>query len=282
MNATEKIKLTSMRVANIPPPMASHEIELPENAIDVAVMVKSTPEPTFYVGVLHRHSISVYSLPVKMAAAFEGPKFEQARPLPKAINEVFSSALQITNSSGMDFSVLRNDIINSYEWLKVSPVKSPSSDLLKIIKVSRLAQGLVSCGLGNMRIMLLTRGPDANEDKEGRLHQPNSSSLTNGDSDHITEYPVSSTRVEVVGWCSERKDSVQDRSLNGFDAEKTQLVFSLAENGNLFANGSCLVKNCTSFLVTAKHMIFTTSLHLLKFVHLGANAGGMSPLDRCS
>ena len=264
-----------MKIANIPPPMASYEIDLSENAIDVAVMFKNTPEPTFYIGVLNCHSLSIYSLPTKIAAS-EGPKFEQALSFPKATSGIFSCALQISNSSGMGFAVLRNDIKDSYERLQVSPTKPLSPDSLKVIGVSRLAQGLVSCGPRNAGSMLLTRGPNVNEDIERRSHQTNSDLLANGDSDPIIEYPVPTTRVEAVSWCSDGHNSAQDSSLNGSDAIKIQLVFSLAENGSLFANGRCLVKNCTSFLVTARHLIFTTSQHLLKFVHLGSNFGGSS------
>ncbi|RQM04549.1 hypothetical protein DH86_00004415, partial [Scytalidium sp. 3C] len=42
----------------------------------------------------------------------------------------------------------------------------------------------------------------------------------------------------------------------------------LSHNGHLYANSRLLVKNCTSFLVTPAHLIFTTTSHLLKFVHL--------------
>ena len=48
------------------------------------------------------------------------------------------------------------------------------------------------------------------------------------------------------------------------------LAFGLSRNGHLYANTRQLVKNCTSFLVTPSHLIFTTSNHLVKFVHLTA------------
>lgn len=38
--------------------------------------------------------------------------------------------------------------------------------------------------------------------------------------------------------------------------------------GSLYANKQLLAKNCTSFLLTTSHILFTTSQHLLKFVHL--------------
>lgn len=56
-----------------------------------------------------------------------------------------------------------------------------------------------------------------------------------------------------------------------------QLVaFGLSRNGHLYANTRQLVKNCTSFLVTPSHLIFTTSNHLVKFVHLAASVDSKS------
>jgi hypothetical protein len=46
------------------------------------------------------------------------------------------------------------------------------------------------------------------------------------------------------------------------------LSFGLTKSGVLFANERILVRNCTSFVVTPAHLIFTTTQHLLKFVHL--------------
>ena len=46
------------------------------------------------------------------------------------------------------------------------------------------------------------------------------------------------------------------------------IKFSLSSNGHLFADERRLALNCTSFLVTPAHLVFSTSQHLLKFVHM--------------
>jgi elongator complex protein 1 len=51
-------------------------------------------------------------------------------------------------------------------------------------------------------------------------------------------------------------------------------VYGLSRNGHLYANNRLLVKNCTSYLVTPDHVIFTTTNHLLKFVHRMDNIDG--------
>ncbi|KAK5138320.1 hypothetical protein LTR08_003381 [Meristemomyces frigidus] len=47
--------------------------------------------------------------------------------------------------------------------------------------------------------------------------------------------------------------------------------FTLAENGVLHRAGTPLPIRCTSFVATTSHLIYTTSNHLLKFVHLPPN-----------
>ncbi|KAI9715988.1 MAG: hypothetical protein M1812_005622 [Candelaria pacifica] len=46
------------------------------------------------------------------------------------------------------------------------------------------------------------------------------------------------------------------------------IAFGLSRSGHLYANKRLLVKNCTSFLVTAAHLIITTTQHLLKLIHI--------------
>ena len=51
------------------------------------------------------------------------------------------------------------------------------------------------------------------------------------------------------------------------------VAFGMSSNGHLYANATLLVKNCTSFLITAAHLIFTTTTHLIKFVHITHHNG---------
>jgi elongator complex protein 1 len=51
------------------------------------------------------------------------------------------------------------------------------------------------------------------------------------------------------------------------DSEGTPVALGLSKNGHLYADKRLLVKNCTSYLVTPDHLIFTTTNHLIKFVH---------------
>ena len=50
-------------------------------------------------------------------------------------------------------------------------------------------------------------------------------------------------------------------------------IFSLSRKGELFAKDKLLVRGCTSFVSTNTHLLLTTSLHLLKFVHIDTSDG---------
>jgi len=56
------------------------------------------------------------------------------------------------------------------------------------------------------------------------------------------------------------------------------IAFGMSNNGHLYANSRLLVKNCTSFLTTPAHLIFTTTTHLIKFVHI-TNVKGSCPFS---
>lgn len=42
----------------------------------------------------------------------------------------------------------------------------------------------------------------------------------------------------------------------------------MSRTGSLYANKRLLAKNSTSFMLTPAHVVFTTTQHLLKFVHI--------------
>lgn len=52
------------------------------------------------------------------------------------------------------------------------------------------------------------------------------------------------------------------------DEDGRYVLFSLTKHGHLFAGERRISSNCTSFILTPSHLIFSTAQHLLKFVHL--------------
>ena len=105
------LKLTPMRLANIPPPMALHELALPQNAIDIAITVASG---VTFLGILMEDSVSLYewNLPsdykkephLKWTAELGHPQ-----PLNNEqnhINRVFNRLINF--DGGADISVLQS------------------------------------------------------------------------------------------------------------------------------------------------------------------------------
>ncbi|KAL8694552.1 MAG: hypothetical protein Q9218_000808 [Villophora microphyllina] len=72
-------------------------------------------------------------------------------------------------------------------------------------------------------------------------------------------------------------DGVVSETLGTFSLSRSlpesgRYEFILTESGSLLADQRILTRGCTSYLVTPSHLIFTTSQHLLKFVHIVGNA----------
>ncbi|KAK4991800.1 putative elongator complex protein 1 [Elasticomyces elasticus] len=102
-------------------------------------------------------------------------------------------------------------------------------------------------------------------------------------------FPESCARVEVWQNGDEVNCSSLTKAVVIFNILMTpaqSILFGLSNRGYLYARatsgadyGRELVRNCTSFLIAPGHLIFTTSQHLLKFVHLHHNGKLEVPLD---
>ena len=106
------------------------------------------------------------------------------------------------------------------------------------------------------------------------LHHPNCSTL---DTSAILPGSVA---FRAPNNCERCDEAIQSEP-NG--TAKTSCVHfhqvSLTSKGVLVAGSTTIAKGCTSFIVTEAHLIFTTSQHLLKFVHLTEPASMEVPGD---
>jgi elongator complex protein 1 len=94
-----------------------------------------------------------------------------------------------------------------------------------------------------------------------------------------TNLPTVASEARIV----QVNGNVRIRSFERDCANVYQSVaFGLTKSGVLYANERMLVRNCTSFVVTSAHLIFTTTQHLLKFVHLTSPDGTRIPFLCCS
>lgn len=242
------VHLTPLRTANMPPPLSMFELSVEGNVIDVALSHDDD-----LIAVLHTQGVDIYSWAVK-----EGRRMAPSQVVKGSIRdspdmfgeEIF---LQIFCSGKKEFSVLGQ----SYTTL--------------------VRSFLVECSTPSLQWL------------DPILLSPNTSTLVATTS---TYFDGSAIRGYIQG----RGGSIQsvsggsteplDVRFNGFlpwnrliTTNEEPIAIGLSRNGHLHANNKVLAKNCTSFLVTPDHIIFTTNNHLVKFIHLDDPSDMEVPTD---
>jgi elongator complex protein 1 len=234
----QTIKITPFQAANIPPPMALHEFEVHSNAIDVAINGDASS-----IAVLHQQGISVFEWK-RVSRSGSGPALTGRFTFEK---ETSSDATyqQVSFSEENQVVVLQRvktgSIIKRYGFdndtgrmEEKPPADNPTSIISALSSFSRRDSS-----------NSYAQGPS------GDLHNL----VFGGQSLAHCKFPVQLPWMEIVP--------------HGDD----HIAFGMSSNGHLYANSHLLVKNCTSFLVTPAHLIFTTTTHLLKFVHITSAQG---------
>lgn len=250
-----------MRFASVPPPMALYELCLSENAVDFAVSVVHSDEHRALIAVLHREGVLMYEL--DMSAKPRSPpslKWSTKVIHPELPNAVHQ---QISFSKEQTVSVLSSDLSGS----AVCALDAGSGLLDQDVSLfTEEIRGLVAQESHSKASLVLAKDyvveygfPQGGIfSKRGHLRYP--------------LLKCSSPRVEVV---SSRRETEKPRPEGDElpDYIDNAVFFGLTGQGCLFANKRLLANNCTSFLVTPAHLIFTTSHHLLKFVHMARVEG---------
>ncbi|KAM7208473.1 IKI3 family domain containing protein [Naviculisporaceae sp. PSN 640] len=229
----QTIKFTPFRTANVPPPYAFSELDLSSPAIDVAFSQDGSS-----MAVLHQVGVSFFALEAK------GPRLLPPRLIETALFglEEFQlyeeSLLQIAFSGPTEVQVLQMagglGLITYDFAAQENKQWTRTLNSETIAAISSFEEGSVDGVVAQDRFGKLTR-----------IFGEGSISLD-------AKFPT------FLPWSS-------------FVTHNEQLLaFGLSRNGHLYANSRQLVKNCTSFAVTNSHLIFTTSNHLVKFVHLAS------------
>ncbi|KAK4610495.1 Elongator complex protein 1 [Fulvia fulva] len=221
-----KLKVTPLRTANVPPPMALDEIDLVSEAIDVAINKTGTK-----IAVLHNNQVTLWSCdyaskPVKRAGTTltSSTELNMERVVHRQI--AFGEEDDITvvsasvNASGARLTRLSGSRGRSVDDVETTTLLCPCTDHDRTI--AQDASGAVTD---------LSVAP-------GRS---------------VGKLPTVCTSVEV--WTHEGVD----------------IVFGLTAGGMLHVQSEAhalKIPGCTSFVATASHLVYTTSQHLLKFIHL--------------
>ena len=261
--ALDVLKLTPLRIANVPPPMALTEIKLSQPIIDVSFL-HSDSDPIM-LAVLHRTELSLIhwplngshvTLPTVMATKSH---FVSSR-IPCKVSPD-SWLLQVCFLDPHTVFLLGVDQEGTFlskvhfeaqELRLVSVIRKP---LIKEISSSHPAQSALLClWLTNNTLLGIENQADQWE----------------ADGLCMAKLPENTERVEV--WSSQTN---LNHGVNGVmrSDRHPAAVFSLSKNGSLQAGSTCLAKQCTSLITTPTNLIFTTSQHLVKLVHLGKTTG---------
>ncbi len=237
--------------------MALHELILPSNAIDVAVSHGSSAH-SVRIAVLHVESFSIYDWD-PTGKLPKAPTLTCQLPIPSSPSTTRNQQLFCTGKDRV--AVLQSQLQGSMlQEISVGPEtlgKVMSSSAHKAVKILSSSTG--DPGRNDLCILL-------ESNQVVILRWANAGNLM---SDDAVTIPVAKGMVSTA-WM-EVVELPGNQLINGHEdlpEPSTFIVFGLSTSGSLYANGRLLTKNCTSFVVTAAHLIFTTTQHLLKFVHI--------------
>ncbi|KAI9754258.1 MAG: DNA repair protein rad52 [Chaenotheca gracillima] len=225
------LKLTPMRLANIPPPMAHYEASTGSPIIDV-----SFSQDCSNIATLHRGHIQVHAWnqkgdtfserqsnhPIIFPGSSQNLVSQQICFLGNSMIFVLSTGLEVTAVTC--FMLEGKDISSLENW------HAPNSKIVRLFARS-----------DHQRICI--------EDVEGTIAEAEPSSKHLHFQNLIT-LPTRTPWIELV------------------KHKEKPIAFGLSSKGLLYANDRLLARNCTSFMVTPSHLVFTTTNHLLKFVHM--------------
>lgn len=235
----QNLMVTPFRVANVPPPMGHHETTILSNAIDVSINADAS-----LLAVLHQEGISVFELDATKRVA----------PTPTLSGQfTFESSIKTTIYQQITFS-------GKSEVLALG--RTEAGPVIQRYHLTDMP--------GEMKERALENSPTSSVSilssfvEDGVMHPYVQTSSGDLHSLSFGDASLSSCNFsKLLPWV----DIIPfgDGSNAYGDG---RIAFGLSSNGHLFANTRLLVRNCTSFLVTPAHLIFTTTTHLLKFVHI--------------
>ena len=229
-------KFTPFRTANVPPPMSLFDVEAESSIVDIAISSDST-----YLAILHNLGVDLYTFG-RNESRILAPKLTAKVPIPNREPDLYEEAvLRVSFSGDRSFEVLR----------------AGGTATLLSYNFAAPEGGWVEGNAGSMAGFASTHLSSANgaiaQDHSGQLFR-----VVNGEREKLQlpdKFPSLLPWTEVV----EHGDQF--------------LAFGLSRNGHLYAGSRQLAKNCTSFLVTRDHLIYTTTNHLVKFIHLAGPDG---------
>ena len=231
--------------------MAFHTIDLPAIAIDVECAPISHTQAAVRIAILHHDGISVFdwSLDSVVAIPTEVTLIDWKR---LDMNFDLSTASQLSFVTPVCMVVLGQEYGRSN--LQVVSIGKDNIEQ-EILEISRSFEGIVEEPYLSSKLTLLA----LDDHNSSIVPETQNCELVSKLGIELDIFPAQSSRTE----------STICRLNEGPGQEYADKIITLVENGSLFADRELLVRNCTSFAVSSAHLLFTTTQHLLKVVHLG-------------
>ncbi|EGY15753.1 hypothetical protein VD0002_g477 [Verticillium dahliae] len=232
----QTVKVTPIRTANVPPPMSLFDLEVPSSIVEVAFNMDNSR-----MVVLHRQGLELFQWETKGERALR-PKLLGSATFESLLGDPRARVpLQTCFSASDELCVLVFE-----QELKIEVFDfSPSTSTISLANVHELSDfdpvSSISshCGLSDAEAYA--------QDRSGKLF-----SLSGGAG--LTS--LGRQLPSQLAW--HQLVNIEEQSVS----------IGMTRNGHLFADSHLLAKNCTSFVVTDAHIIFTTNNHFVKFVHL--------------
>jgi elongator complex protein 1 len=239
--------------------MSLHELQLAHEALDVSIN-----SLTGFGAVLTDGAVEIFS---------QNPHKKKGLPVRRgsiSTSTVEGQLLQITAADDGRLFLLAHDRENiSRVYISHIVGNEAVEDLSwEVCDTGELAVSSIFCGLNRELV--------CGEAHNGELYDLSSSPNRSPSIGKLQEF---CPWVEVVNVGSKvRNQPAMSTSLTNSQIT----VFGLSSKGSLYAADQLLASNCTSFVATPAHLIFTTANHLLKFIHLSEDKGMLFYMNQIS
>ncbi|KAM0715264.1 hypothetical protein Q7P37_008762 [Cladosporium fusiforme] len=230
----KQLKITPLRTANVPPPMAFEELDLDSNAIDVAFDAAGK-----VMAVLHETKISLWHCDYR------------AKPV---VSANLVNTIDIPSASE-GFPVTRQVVISPEgHVLAACSASNEESTVLAFVGADTTHADILPTTATITSLFARSDHQQITcETNDGGISHLD---LADGDASLIpTEYILPAVCPKVEVWHGMEQDVIVGLTASG-------ILHVLSDYKPLRIPG------CTSFVLAPSHLIYTTSQHLLKFIHL--------------
>ena len=256
----KRLCFTPLKQANVPPPMSFCDIEFEHNIVDCVFSTSGDQ-----IAVLTTEELELCELG-KIRVDADGPdataKGAGFRYAP-IIEKKFTASLAAVDDtvSGQRFTQVA--IIQNDEVYLLAPQQQTSQ--------ARLARVCPPYGQDNMTTI---RVPTSTQHMVTDICQ---CFLWDSSSDFtllLSDKHEPSGLAQEASWKDTSPDakvfsrSITPPHLTNGHTEVTYHKVSLSAEGVLYINDSVLARDCSSYIISDAHLIYTTTLHFIKFVHL--------------